>query len=212
MKYNRNIEHVFSTPLFGTTFDNLEIFNKCADAVLNLLPEERRQGLAKTGSTSTNDNLHTLDEFKDLVALINKEVEFLFEEHLGLDKKNTHMTCMWSNIQSRRSRHTMHSHPNSFYSGVIYLAVPPGKENIAGDIVFLDPRPGNLTIGVDYKKPNSLSNHTISINPQTGMLILFPGWLQHCTDICMLEEGEYRISLSFNYMLDKCNRETQKLN
>jgi len=212
MKYNRNIEHVFSTPLFGTSFDNLEIFNKCADAVLNLLSEEQRQGLSITGSTATDDNLNTLAEFQDLVKLIDKEIEFLFEEHLGLDKNDTHMTCMWSNIQTRRSKHIMHSHPNAFYSGVVYLAIPAGKEHIAGDIVFLDPRLGNLTHAVDYKKSNSLSDHTISINPHTGMLILFPGWLQHCTDICMLDEGEYRISLSFNYILDKCNKPTQKLN
>jgi uncharacterized protein (TIGR02466 family) len=212
MKYNRHIEHVFATPLFGTTFDNLEIFNKCADAVLKLLPEERRQGLVSNGSTATDDHLHTLDEFKELVTLIDTEIGFFFEDYLGLDKNDTHMTCMWSNIQSRRSRHGMHSHPNSFYSGVVYLAIPPGKENIAGNLIFLDPRPASLTSVADYKKINSLSNSTISIKPETGMLILFPSWLQHSTDICMLDEGEYRISLSFNYILDKCNVSSMRLN
>ena len=48
-------------------------------------------------------------------------------------------------------------------------------------------------------KPNNLNTNVVSIEPQEGMLVLFPSYLHHSVDINQSEED--RIIISFNATL-----------
>ena len=160
----------------------------------------------------TTDDLHLKPEFNELISLIDNEVREFFTHELGLDPDDLVMQCMWSNIQLDGCRHHAHVHPNSFYSGSLYLDIPVSDNADPGAIFFIDPRPAKQMQHANYSKSHGLSMRSRGIKPETGMLVLFPSWLEHGTDICKVGPGKYRISLSFNYALTKASGYTMKLN
>ena len=157
----------------------------------------------------TQDDLHTKDRFQDLVKLIDFSVETFCINELGIDKHDLKMTGMWAHAHKSNSIHHMHVHPNSFISGVLYLQIPESERE--GDLIFSDPRAGKNMQYLDFKKESCLSNRTMIIKPNTGLLLLFPSWLEHGTDVFVAKDNQLRISLSFNYSIISCKYPTMKL-
>lgn len=213
MQIKRNIEQLFPTPVGVARFNKTEFdFKKYSNLIFKTLTSKDLDNLAIVGVCPTPDDLHIRAEFQDLVSLIVNEAETFFREELGLDTATLALECMWANVQIDGCRHHAHVHPNSFYSGVIYIDVPDDDTLDPGAIFFIDPRPAKQMSHADYKKNNSLSIRSYGFKPQTGMMLLFPSWLEHGTDVCKIGAGKYRISLSFNYSLLKCSDYTMKLN
>jgi uncharacterized protein (TIGR02466 family) len=203
----RKLHLLFPTPVMVTELD-IDVVEKCSELVINNLTEEKHQSLNRLGICSVYDNLNLLPEFKQLYNIINDEVLKFFDGYLGIDASDTYMSSMWSNVITNQGFHSIHNHPNSFYSGVVYLNVPPAT---AGDFFFSDPRQSKSMVMLDYKKHNALSDRTWWFKQKTGMMILFPSWLEHGVDRCLIEKNEYRVSLSFNYVIDKCNLSTTQI-
>lgn len=109
-------------------------------------------------------------------------------------KLNMQVTA-WANINGPSHWNAAHNHPAAYWSGAYYVEAPQGSAHIA----FVDPRPNiNMVPGgggvLDLFEPVP---HTIE--PQAGLLVIFPSWLQHYV---MPQEIEHeRISLSFNARL-----------
>jgi uncharacterized protein (TIGR02466 family) len=160
--------------------------------------------------TSNNDNLHLDGRFKNLFKSIDEETKLYFDEYLGLNKSDVRMECSWYNIHTYKSSHSAHEHPNSFYTGVMYLDIQ-GESNRAGDIYFIDPRPSKNMFFPDFKKKSSLSERDWWYTPETGLMILFPSWLTHGTKMCFLDENKYRVCLAFTYSIIKASHNTMKL-
>jgi uncharacterized protein (TIGR02466 family) len=201
----RKLNELFATPVAVSIFDDTDFCKRYSKIILDgMTAEELALGIGATA-----DNLNSLTQYDELVKIIDAEATRMFDEVLGLDRKDLTMTCMWSNVQRDRAKHHIHSHPNSFYSGVIYLDIP--KDCDPGNIFFIDPRQAKNMWHADYKKPNGLSYRDWFITPVTGMMLLFPSWLEHGTDICKVGPGKHRISLSFNYMLSKASGPTMKI-
>lgn len=204
------------TPLFVTPIATARItgfnFQQYADAVLATLSAEQLSDLSKIGITPTYDDLHLRPAFKELVELIDGEAREFFESELGMSQDSLEMSCMWSNVQLDGCRHHAHIHPNSFYSGVLYLEIPPGEFVDPGVLFFVDPRPARLMQQADHNKFTVFTDRSYGFRPQTGLMLLFPSWLEHGTDVCKIGPGKRRISLSFNYTLTKASGPTMKLN
>ena len=85
------------------------------------------------------------------------------------------LKSMWANVLPPGAHHAVHSHLPSLWSGVYYARLPAG----ASRITFVDPRPAaeaarpRLAPGVDP------GVGVTGIDVHEGMLLLFPGWLQH---------------------------------
>ena len=77
-----------------------------------------------------------------------------------------HVYVAWINMNSVGDYNAPHNHPNSFLSGVFYLAGGAEREN---SLVFTDPRSGFADHGA--------FNPSFSSTP--GTLLLFPSWLTH---------------------------------
>jgi uncharacterized protein (TIGR02466 family) len=208
---NRSIELLFPTPVTLINTGKFKLIEKTKKLIIDSLNEENYKDLKKIGSVTTNDNLNTLEDFQEVVTLVDTEMINFFNNYLGLKKEDTKMTCMWSNIHSNNGIHHIHQHPNSFYSGVLYINVPNHKGNESSKLVFIDPRPAKNMFYANYEKEHCLSNRSIKFIPEAGQLILFPSWLEHGTETSFLTDNEYRISLSFNYILRKSDHFTMKI-
>ncbi len=91
--------------------------------------------------------------------------------------------------------HPKHSHPNSLFSGVLYLDTP---ENCA-QIVFTDPRPHVNFI--DFSSKDSFGNNQYYITPTSGLFIIFNSWLEH--EVLKNKTKTPRISAPFNIHYDR---------
>jgi uncharacterized protein (TIGR02466 family) len=212
MTNKQEISLLFPTPVAKLQFEDPGVIWEAANSVMNSLTPSHYKDLNQSGACTTDDNLHILPEYQQLQTLIDNEAKQFFKEFLGLDSSKVKMTCMWSNVQKDSCRHNTHQHPNSFYSGVVYLNVPTGNDVDPGNIFFIDPRYSKNMIYADYSKQNPLSDREWWYTPVTGMMLLFPSWLEHGTKVCRIPPDQYRISLSFNYILTSCSAATMKFN
>lgn len=96
----------------------------------------------------------------------------------------------WVNLHDRGGFNFLHLHEGSLLSGSFYLKVPAGS----GDLVFRDPRPGVIHSAMKGSFPNSHCD--INLHPSTGLLVLFPCWMEHFVEPHQSEEP--RICLAFN--------------
>jgi uncharacterized protein (TIGR02466 family) len=96
----------------------------------------------------------------------------------------------WINLHDRGGFNYLHMHEGSLLSGSFYLRVPPG----AGDFVFRDPRPGVIHGSVKGAVVNGHSD--IRLRPSTGLLVLFPCWMEHYVEVH--DSDDPRITIAFN--------------
>ena len=184
-------ELLFSTPIYVFDYRDVEILKSPLDYVMN---KSERLFVSET-CRSTEDNLQTLPEFSNLVLDIRTKIKTVFDD-IGLIRDDEIITCMWANVSKKLNRHNMHLHPNSFFSGVLYLNAP----NNTGNIGFKDPRYGSELLSFDFTENSIFKHRTIEVEPITGRLIFFPSWLYHGTRQGEFNDDENRVSLSFNIM------------
>lgn len=96
----------------------------------------------------------------------------------------------WVNLHDRGGFNFLHLHEGSLLSGSFYLKVPEGS----GDLVFRDPRPGIIHGAMKGSFPNAHAD--INLRPSTGLLVLFPCWMEHFVE--PHEGDEARICIAFN--------------
>ena len=114
-------------------------------------------------------------------------------------KKNTtiNYTNAWFNVNGQHDYNMNHTH-NGFISGVYYLQAHPQM----GEIVFYnsDKLKDILWHGEYFENYNEYNNTSFMIKPITGLLVLFPAWLEHGVE--MNGTTDDRISLSFNTKIE----------
>ena len=99
----------------------------------------------------------------------------------------------WANVNRAGDYNLMHDHEGASWAGVFYADAGPGREDrVSGALVLAqrqqrDPKEDILTY--------------LGAAPQTGWLLLFPGWLSHA--VLPFEPGAEhanatRVSFSFN--------------
>lgn len=103
----------------------------------------------------------------------------------------------WANVNSKGHRNQRHVHLDTsiFLSGVYYVKVP---EN-SGRIRFYDPRGPLMTCMPDHEYFNDGHEYHY-IDPEEGMVLFFPCWLEH--DVEENDSDEDRISIAFNIFAD----------
>jgi uncharacterized protein (TIGR02466 family) len=96
----------------------------------------------------------------------------------------------WVNLHDRGGFNFLHLHEGSLLSGSFYLKAPAGS----GALAFRDPRPGVIHGGIKGPVPNGHAD--IHLRPSTGLLVLFPCWMEHYVE--PHESDEPRICIAFN--------------
>lgn len=181
------IHRLFPTCVFEFRLPNHEVANaRWAEKIIELHTGSRDLHLFQTGN-----NLHELEAFSALTDHIHKAARTVLET-LDATYQEIAITGCWANIQRKNSTFNVHSHPNSFLSGVYYVKTPANsgkivfKKRIVNDIVPL------------FKQPNELNEALHKCAPEAGMMLLFPSWLEHYVERNGSDES--RISISFNLM------------
>lgn len=134
------------------------------------------------------------DTFAKLGEVVTPQVaqfgEVLFGEAL-----NWRIKEMWVNVLEPGGRQAIHTHANSFISGVVYLTQPHPSANL----VFHKSLGGSNFIFSNHNKNARINAYNGSkwmmpeISP--GDLVMFPSYLLHEVPT---NQGEARLSIAFN--------------
>ncbi len=101
---------------------------------------------------------------------------------------------IWTNVNQTNASNRPHVHPESVIAGVYYVKFP---EN-GGMITFKNPAI-NLQYHLDSDQLENYNEWAVPnwhVLPETGLLLLFPSWLEHYVDPNISNED--RISIAFN--------------
>ena len=104
------------------------------------------------------------------------------------------MTGLWLNASGRRVAHRSHFHPNNIFSGVYYVRVAEGGDQIT----FEDPRPQAPMTRIPGKAGTFMYD-SYAERVRNGALVLFPSWLRHY--VPANDSAIVRISAAFNFMV-----------
>jgi uncharacterized protein (TIGR02466 family) len=120
-----------------------------------------------------------------------------YEEEVAR-KKASHNTVFWVSVHTTGSVHEPHMTEDSLIGGVYYVTVPKGS----GKLGLFDPRGKSPVLGTIPQtagEPVPPFHRTVAIQPEPGLLILFPGWLIHTVyPSDLLPNSPYRVSISVN--------------
>ena len=110
---------------------------------------------------------------------------------------------MWANVSARGNANQYHFHPGSFWSAVAYVDdgyAGDADPALGGELQLLDPRmPMVRMTAPDLRvldENGEPQQNEIAIRPQTGMIVLFPSWLQHA--VRPFQGTGTRISIAIN--------------
>ena len=186
-----DLQSLFITPVMMT---EIKGHGHLIDRLYELKAKDEK-GLPRSnqGGWHSHDKLYKDEEFKPVVGDILFAANECFN-HLGvIDKYVPEMADLWGIINPPGSRNNVHTHPNSYLSGVYYLKVPPK----CGNLVFLEPKPQAEVLSPPKNDHMVISlAHSVSWEPKENSLIFFPSWLQHEVEKNNSEED--RVILSFN--------------
>jgi len=184
----------FSVPVWEA---KLPDFAKLNEAILACLDELKAENpgihRSNAGGWHSHDRLHHDPRFAAIRDLIASRCHDCATE-IGFDH-GTHdlvLNEMWLNQNGPGDFNSPHVHPNSFLSGAYYVKMPDG----GGDIEFTDPAPARLVSPYPSKDGNIHASPKIAYGVRTGMLLVFPSWLQH--GVSPNKSQETRVSISFN--------------
>lgn len=108
---------------------------------------------------------------------------------------------MWASVNPPGAANQLHCHPGAYWSAV-YYPDPGGSEDASGggELVFEDPRfpATQMTVPDLVLKTNEGEpmHSQVSIRPQAGLLVIFPGWLRHSVN--QHRGARARTSISIN--------------
>ena len=97
----------------------------------------------------------------------------------------------WVNINGLGGHNHAHTHPGCWYSGVIYLQVPKGMDR--GGLQIIDQ---NIKHMSQFPLMSNRSDMWWRVQPQKGLLILFPSGIYHFVE--PNDADGDRISIAFN--------------
>ena len=105
----------------------------------------------------------------------------------------------WINVNPKGGSNNLHSHPNSHWSGVLYVQQPSEVEGFSGMIEFVNPNQEGRELAKILPKMGF--DNMVRIRPRTGQLVIFPSYLLH--SVYPNKSNQDRITIAFNSHLLK---------
>ena len=193
------IEASDAIPMFPTLVWKVQLtaeMHEMVDAKILAALAKIRRGvpqLAPGHGWQSDQTLHELEAFRDLVSCINNTVKNVLR-FLKVGYDAFEITGCWANVLAKGAAHKAHSHPNNFLSGVYYVRTHPGTDTIN----FHDPRNQTGIIRPPVVELTGENTDQVVVRVKNGTLLIFPSYLQHSVDANTGDEE--RISISFNIM------------
>jgi uncharacterized protein (TIGR02466 family) len=140
------------------------------------------------GWNSTDKTILHQPSFAALREVVDVTCKSAFEQ-MGIANQAFTLES-WVNMHDRGGFNFEHMHDGALISGAFYLQVPKG----AGSLVLRDPRPRSAGAFLKAGAANAIND--LHIEPQAGLLVVFPYWLEHHVE--PHESDVPRIAISFN--------------
>ena len=142
----------------------------------------------RMGWNSVDKKILEQPVFQELGAAIRDGCRSAFEQ-MGTPNLSFVLES-WVNMHDRGGFNFAHIHDGCLLSGAFYLQVPEGS----GPLVLRDPRPG--VVNSRLKGPGANGHNDVQLRPETGLLVMFPSWLEHFVEPHGSDTP--RIAISFN--------------
>ena len=188
IKYD--VEELFPTPLIKIKVEeNTEQLNLISDCTTSSI-DNNGQFLG---------NIRVLEEHPNIRDLLLSKFSYVAEEYLQYKKRKYIITTSWITKTIKGSRSQLHSHRNSFWSGIYYFQ--DEYEKGTAELSFSSPNENQTDV---YFDESDIKRYVISnsnawvITPMPKLLLLFPSYLQH--EILLHNIDTDRRSLAFNIM------------
>jgi uncharacterized protein (TIGR02466 family) len=189
---NRSILPLFPTPLYISSINNIK----------NELEYVTRLEYVPGGPAeivnclmTTNNYILRVPELYDLNKNIEEEINIFLRDQLRFSSNiKFNITTSWVTLHRKDHYAQLHNHPNSLYSGVVYLQT----DQNSGSITFHERLPTLFPseIELDIDEYNILNARTWSIQPKTGDLIIFPSYLKHSVEVNKSEQDRFVIAFN----------------
>jgi uncharacterized protein (TIGR02466 family) len=165
--------------------------------ILSVLEELERNGRAITrsnvGGWHSAANLHLTDDLAEIRRIIGNAcagcASYL---SFDFDRFELFFQEMWLNRNGPGDFNKAHVHPNSILSGAYYAKVPEKS----GNIEFYDPVRERVMATFPVKARTRINTQAMEYKGKEGLLLIFPGWLQH--SVQPNRSDDFRVSISFN--------------
>ena len=190
----------FSTPVWASKIADHQIINKQILSYILDLQKKDSEGVKKSNFNGWHSHDFNLNEDapKNFTQAIKLNInQALKDMNWDLEKQEVKITSMWAIINEKGAFNQRHHHGNSDLSAAYYVTA--GKN--CGDIVFYDPRPAPVYRHPVAKSPNILNASVNSVQPEEGLLVLFPSYLEHSVN--PNNSNNKRIVISFNVSLER---------
>jgi uncharacterized protein (TIGR02466 family) len=196
MAENGQLEYTFATPVFRYVLKTADSLNA---QLSNLILERERTkpSMEKSnqgGWQSSPDFFRwggsavmTLERYLD-AAVKTATAKVLFPAKFKIEFE----LYGWAAVNRKGHYNTTHVHPMATWSGVYYVDTGDEPSGSAGAVLELS---HPITASVMAFFPGLLSSARL-VRPETGMIILFPSYLQH--SVRMYHGSRPRICVPFN--------------
>lgn len=188
---------IFPTPLFTGMLSDVTLCDRIEKTLREL--QKVGQGVvagAAMRAYMTRDDLQTLPEMQELVSVVMREAGEILDIY-AVKRDSHYITNMWANITHPNRRHSMHIHPNSLLSGLVYIKVPKH----CGQTIFASPRQLAKNLEPTYLAKNEFNADIFSLPPEKGRMLLWPSHVPHAVEEGAADEAEDRIVVAFNVMI-----------
>jgi uncharacterized protein (TIGR02466 family) len=187
----------FSVPVYtGMLPEFDELRAGLVDMALSLRERTAGVSISNRGGWHSATNLHQVEDERArtlTAALIAFSETALRESYAGKNVR-AQITESWINVAGKGAWHSPHDHFPAHWSGVLYVSarhvLAAAEDDRAGRIELLNPIPLARAFGL----PSG-----VAYEPQDGLIILFPGPIQHL--VHPNPSDEERISVAFNLVV-----------
>lgn len=195
------LHSAFPTPLLVKRYGDGDLNRRLLEHAAAREASEASLGMSNVGGWHSGTNF--LEAADPAVQELRGRVSACITKMLALTGHKPPQTdqamrvTAWANVARSGSYNSVHNHTPAVYSGVYYVNVgdpaPAGSRD--GLIEFVDPRPGPH----GGPLPTHMFNAPLLIDPEPGMLLMFPGWLLHY--VHPYRGTTPRVSVAFNLSL-----------
>ncbi len=194
---------VFNTPILVSAMKNVSAVNEGLRRAI-LVAEKREEGVQVSNIGGWQSAPTLLDwpvpEITTLKGWIDEAVVRMTSLPASAPITVEYTAYGWANVNRNGDYNRLHNHGEDHWAVVYYVGCgePEPGHRMNGKFELRDPRPG-ASAAADGKYPGFTFGKAIMIDPQPGMLLAFPGWLDHAVHP-FFGKGE-RISIATNVRL-----------
>ncbi len=199
MVENGRIEHIFSTPVFSYVLKSVGALNgEIRDLVLER--ERTTPSMVKSNQGGWQSSPDFFEWGGPVVATLEHHLRSAVKIATArlLGAPNVRIDCHlygWAAVNRHGHYNTPHVHPLATWSGVYYVdAGDEAPDTPGAALEFAHP----VVASAMTFFPGALPSARL-VRPETGMIILFPSYLQH--NVRMYQGTRPRISVPFNAQL-----------